>query len=441
MDERIGVLESDLAKRSATPEEQAEIDTRINEIGAGTRKDEELFDPEPKDKGKEGEKEPEKEPEKKPENQEGKKAGDEDKLSDAELLEAKDEDLDDSQKTRKDELVEAKKVADVQAEDDRILNAEDKDLDDKEKSRKVELVKVKKDTEDKNKTEEQKKAEFEETVKAYVTEHQVSEEVAREDLQSIGKIRENFKDDPQRLAKSFLHVQRLYTRTTEDLKALKNKADTELPPMNVKDAVNAIENGEITIKGKAVSKEDALIAYRKKEDIDESVDDSIVVKMLAKDMVTGLKFQQQQNLTKLSGEAKTKRDKLISELSEADKKLLPMFKPLMDGHTDKQIMSDKYNLGDLVLWAKGKSYDKDIKDTGEKEFKRGVETRKIIGDIQKPGDGKGKTKPSKTKTSLTDEQKVEAEEHFANDNIPLETKYEYYADMLAHKKKLQENKK
>ncbi len=434
MVERIGVLQSDLAKRSATAEEQEELNIRTEEIGAGTRKDEELFDTEPKEKGKENDPPP-KEPEKKPENQEGKKT-EEGEKSDADLLEAKDEDLDDAQKTRKAELVEAKKVADAQVEEDRILETEDKDLDDKGKTRKAELVKAKKDADDKGKTEEQKKAEFEENVKSYVTEHQVSEEAAREDLGSISKIRDNFKDDPQRLAKSFLHVQRLYTRTTEELKALKNKADTATSPANVKDVVEAIGAGELTMNGKAMSKEQAITAYRQKEDIDESVDDNVVVKMIAKDMVTGLKFQQQENLTKLSGEAKVKREKLVSELSEADKKFLPMITPLMNGHTDHQIMSDKYNLGDLVLWAKGKNYEKDIKEAGEREFKRGVETRKIIGDIKKPGDGKSKTKTSKTKTSLTTDQMAEAEEHFANDNISLERKYELYADVLEHKKKL-----
>lgn len=424
----VKVLESVLKTRPATQAEQDVLDIRIEEIGQGKRKDEDLFDKE------EGKKE---EPPKKKEG-EPKKTED-GKLSDTELLEAKNEDLNDEQKTRKADLVKAKDAADKEADEERILNAKDEDLDEKEKGRKAELIKLRGG----ERLEKEKKEAFNEEAKAYATENKVSEEDARKDLESIGKIVENFKGDPKKLAKSLHHLQRITSKTQEDLKTLQNAP----PPMptqqaTIKSVIEMIEAGEMTIKGKPATKEQVVEVYREKnKDIDDTVSDDMVIKLLAKDMVAIYETERQENLTKLSSEAKGKKAKLIDGLSEADKKFLPAIKSIVDNHTDSQIMSEKYSFEDVIFWAKGKEYDSAIKDAEEKGFKRGIEARKIIGEIKPPAEGKTKIKGKGKGSPLTDAQKREAEAMFATDDIPLETKYKHYEEILAHGKALEDKNK
>lgn len=415
MPEPVVVLQSELKTREATVPEQEEMDRRIAE-------DKELFDPEPgaktKEKGKEDVK----------------------KTADQEILEADDDELDDKQKARKAELVKAKEIIEKQEEDDRILEAKDEDLKEAELTRKKELVKDKEG----HKTEEEKKAELDKEVKDYATEYSMSEDEARKDLESVSKVQEKYKGDPKQLAKAALHSQRAYDKMKEDLKAVRNAP----PPLQSKEStmkmlVEGIESGKYPVNGKPASKDKVVEAYRKlNPELGEDVNDETIVKLVAHKTFMDYEGKRQENLTKLSSEAKEKKAKLIGELSEADKKYLPEIKAMVDGHTDAQIMSDGYDLEDYIFWAKGKDSDVREKEAEERGYKRGVEARKIIGEIKKPADGKSKTKSSikgGKDFGLTDAQKKEAEEWFSNDPIPLARKYELYADTIPKEKDKKED--
>jgi len=64
------------------------------------------------------------------------------------------------------------------------------------------------------------------------------------------------------------------------------------------------------------------------------------------------------------------------------------------------------------------------------------EARKILGEIRKPGEGTSKTKKQGgKKTPLTDEQKKEAEDMYSHDAIPLERKYELFAEIVESREK------
>lgn len=434
MAEAIIVRQSDLQKGNPTPEQAEELDRRNVEIGEGKRKDEELFDPEPEKKPEEkkaGEK-PEEKAEEKPEEKTG-------ELSDAQLLEADEGTLSDEQKTRKSDLSKAKEAADKEEEDKKILEAKEEDLDDAGKARKEELVKAK----DSQKSVEDKAKAFDEEVKAYVTEHQVSEEDARKDLASVSKIVENAKNDPKKIGKSYLHLQRVLARTTEELKAVKNAASQFRAVEVTADSVSkAIEAGQITVQGKKVSKEQLLESYREAhKDITEDMEDEKVFKLVVKDMKAGVDSRNQKELAQMGTKAKERKAELINALSEADKKLLPQIQPILDKFTDRQILNKNFSLEDTILWSKGKSYDNGVKEAEERGFKRGIEARKIVGQIKKPAEGKPKTKSSGGGTSLTDAEKRAAEEMFSNNDIPIETKYKHYREILDHDKELSERNK
>ncbi len=448
MAETIKILQSDLREREPTPVEQTELNRR-------TEAGEELFDKEEgkvdntkplvNTKGQKVDKEGHlinDEGKKVDEDgkviDEGKKTG-EGELSDEELLGAEDKDLNDEQKTHKADLVKAQEVAEAEKEDKRILEAKDEDLDEKGKARKAELVKAKEGAQ----TEEEQKTALDEEVKAYATEHSVSEEDARKDLESVSGIQEKYKNDAKKVSVAYLHTQRAYDLLKEENKTLKNAP----PPMpteqaSIKSITEMIEGGKIVFNDKSATKEELIEAYRKQNtDLGDDVTDDTVVKFIARSMLSMYASKRKDNLTKLSSEAKDKKAKLISELSESDKKFLPTIKSILENHTDRHIMSDQYSIEDVIFWAKGKESDKLVKEADAVGFKRGVEARRIIGAIKTPAEGKTKTKKGAgDKTNLNDAQKKTAESYFANDDISLEMKYELYADILEHDKKLKKDK-
>ena len=420
----VKVLKSELETRSPNAAEQAVLDERTEKIGKGELKDEDLFD-------KEDAKPPVKEPGKEP-----KKKLEEGETSDADLLEAKDEDLNDEQKAKKADLVKAQKLVEGEENDKRILETDDKDLKEDEVARKKELVKEQKS----QKSEDEKAKALVEEVKSYATEHKVSEEDARKDLESIGKIVENSKGDARLIAKNYHHLQRAKTRTDEELKALKN-APPPMAEVTSESVEKAIEAGKITMKGKSATKEQLIEAYRDREEDLAGLEDELVFKLLVREMKGKFEEAGRGNAAKLSSEAKDKKAKLINELSEDAKKYLPEMQPVIDRLSDAQIMSKNFSLEDMVLWSKGKAFDTSVKDAEERGFKRGVEARKILGEIKKPGEGGTKTKKTGGgKTNLTDAQQKKAEEMFATNDIPLARKYELYAEVVEHDEKLNKEK-
>ena len=252
---------------------------------------------------------------------------------------------------------------------------------------------------------------------------------------------DNFKGDPKKLAKSLHHLQRITSRTQEELKALRNAPPAPTSEPTIKGIVEAIENGELLLDGKKATSEAVISRYRaKNRDLGDDVGDETVMKLIAKDIIAGYESWKKDNLTKLSSAAKEKKETLLNELSEKDKAYLPIIKPIIDAHTDAQIMSENYNLKDFIQWAKGQDAETREKVAEDRGFKRGVEARKILGEIKKPIEGSPKTKGD-AKTILTDAQKKEAEEMFSNDPIPLARKYELYEDIVKKDKEHKEKNK
>lgn len=344
-------------------------------------------------------------------------------LTGDELLAAKDEDLSDTQKTQKAELVK-KKEEDKTKEEERLLNAKDEDLKAEDKTKKVEIVKARG---------EAKSKAVQEEIKAYATELGVSEEEAKEDLGHITKIQEKYKDDPKQLAKANLHIQRLYTKTQEELKTLKTPA----PPQEVTFEAVAkwLEDGNaVDSKGNKFSKEQIIEAYKIKEpELTSDLDDEKIFVLAVKETREAMNKSIHDAQAQLSPKAKEKREKILTSLSEADKRFLPTVKPLIENLSDAQVMDEKFNIQTYITYAKGEVFDatlerleKEKKEIGDKEFKRGLEEAKILG-ITKPPDGKP---PKSKETSLTDKQKIRAREMFDNPEITEERAYELYKDYL-----------
>ncbi|GAG37524.1 unnamed protein product, partial [marine sediment metagenome] len=244
---------------------------------------------------------------------------------------------------------------------------EDSELNADELARKNELLATKG-----KESQEQEKArqESEKAVKAYAAENKISEEQAKEELESIDKIEEKYGKEPKKLAKATLHIQRLFTKTNEELKDL--QARLSAPQLTTDLVVESIKEGNFSFaNGKKATEAEVIAAYKEKyTDLTEDMEDEKVLKMAAKEIKEAMENRQKASLTALTGKAREKKDKLLSTLPESDKKFLPEIKPILEKTPDRQVMQGDFDLGDLILWAKGKGYDADVKKAEEDGFKR-----------------------------------------------------------------------
>ncbi len=361
------------------------------------------------------------------------KEGDqEDKPADSES--SVEEEGNESEKGKEKEKESSEEDAEAkQAEEKRLLEANEEDLSDEDKSKRADLLKDAEESKQKKEEEEKKvREDLDKEIKTYAAEHKISEEEARTDFESREKILEKYKGDPKQLAIANLHLQRLYTKTQEELKAVKEAKPLEAAKkLTIEDGVKLIEEGKVVLdNGKVLTREDAVRIYREKySDISDGLDDDAVVKLVAEKLIEGNARQQEKNLLEISAKSKEKRATLLNSLPETDKKFIPEIQPLLEKYPDAAIMSENFKLDDLVLWAKGKTYDKDIKEIGEKEYKRGLEQAKIIGQRPPLDGGHSKTK-GKTKTSLTDEQKKTALDMYEGTTFTEQEKYDNYAELL-----------
>lgn len=336
-----------------------------------------------------------------------------------------------------------KEVEETKKEAERLINAKEEDLSDEDKSKREELVKAQEAEKQQKEAESKRvKEEVEKEVKAYATEHKISEDEARTDFESREKILEKYKGDPKQLALANLHLQRLYVKTQEELKAEKEAAPLKnAKNATIDDCIKLIDEGKVLLKGKPVTREDAISIYREQyPEISERLDDDAVIRLVAEKFRDGYAKMQEREIVDLSSQAKERRTTLLNSLSEADKKFIPEIQPLLEKYPPAAIMSDNFKLDDLVSWAKGKTYDKDLKEHGEKEYKRGIEQAKIIGQRETPaGSGSGKVK-TKSKVNLTEEQKQRALEMYEGTTFTEEEKFANYAEVNAIDVKQKEKK-
>ena len=355
----------------------------------------------------------------------------------------------DTSKSEEEKATEAQEQeAKRQEEEKKLLEAKDEDLSEEDKTKKAGIVKVKEEAEVKakeeaNKATEATKKAFEEEVTAYSKASEMSVEDARKDLESIGKIQEKYKNDPKQLAKAHLHLQRFSTKAQEELKALQ-EARAAMPPQEITHEfiVKLIDNGKIAINGKVATKEEIVAKYREQEpDISETLEDDAVLKLAARKMKDDYFTQQKELAAQISVQAKDKMSKLISELSEEDKQFLPEIKPVLDLQKDAAVMKDSFSLSDFVLWAKGKKYDAAIKEADEKGFKRGLDEAKILGEKKPGGEGKVKDGDGKPKHTLTEAKKKRALEMYDGLELTDDQKYSAYLEYIADDNKETEKKK
>jgi len=330
------------------------------------------------------------------------------------------------------EEIAAKEAEEKVKEEERILAAKEEELSEEEKAKKSEITKSREES--KNKT-------AQEEAEAYAKEHNVTADEAKADLESIAKIQEKYKGDPKQLAKAYLHFQRLHAKTETEMKALKDAkpAASDVKDIPIEAVEKWISEGKVTYKDKVLTKETVIDSYRKANpDLTDAMDDDKVFMLAVKEYKQALEKGLEQERSKLSTEAKEKREAVLNTVSEAEKKYIPEIKPIIERLSDSAIMSEQFDINTYIAFAKGKTFDETVKRLevekkafGEKEYQRGLEEAKIL---KRPPIGNGPK--GKASGTLTDEDKKRAKEMFDNPDITEEKAYELYSEYLNERKKV-----
>jgi len=337
--------------------------------------------------------------------------GSDDTKSDEELLEAKDEDLSDTDKERK-KLVLEVKAEEAKKEEDLLLVKPEEDLTDEDKQSIIDI---------KANRETQAKESLEKQIKEYAELSGMDEEQARKDIESIHKIKDKYNGDAVELSKANLNLQRLNSKKDAEIKALEEK-----PVQQNVDWKHTINSNALIMDGKTHTRDEAVNKYREAyPDITDPLEDDAVVALMAKDCEVISAKEQVAKTGQLKTDADSKRKDLLNGLS--DQEFKPVIEELISGYSPRAIMHDNFDMEQLVFWAKGQKYDalKGSIDGIKKEyFKLGQQNRKVKS-VTVEGANKTKVKGG---VSLTEAEQNEAWGKFPDARNDKEC-YEMFADL------------
>lgn len=422
-----GLKMEDLAKQDELTEEQQK---QIHDTAyAEEEKEDNLLQPTEEDEEKEGQ---ESDSEEKSEEQ---KSGEEKvEKSEEDLLNAKEEELTDDEKAKRQEIL------DTRAEEEaKLLKTSDDELDEEQKARKAELLEAK---------EEGKEQDFEQRVKNYATQNKIPEEDAKKELKQIDEIKTRYDGDIEKVSKSNLYLQRMASKTQNELKKMQEVSEQkEITPEQL---TKSVENGTFIVPlkdgaKKAFSKQDLIqIGRTNKEwaDIADSMEDEQLYKIVIKDIAKKKNETIKANRDKVLQEAATKRVEAIKELANYDNKFYEKSKGIIENISDKFLVNPNFDVKNVLEQVKGERYDQDIKEAEDRGYKRGLEKAKVLEQKPPVGEARGKkaTPPSKAGSLLNEAQKLEALNMFESADVPDEKKFEMYLNVNPSLKKKKKEK-
>lgn len=264
--------------------------------------------------------------------------------------------------------------------DSEVEDKEDKEQDKKE------------DKSDKSKSED----DTESRVKEAVDEFGMSDDEARDYVSHIDRITKKYEGNPKKMASAILSLHRMHQKTLNDLETSKKLSADETIHPETKQVVK-----KEALKSEMISKFRG--EYPK---MTEDWDDERVVEEIKIRVQSYQKEARESQEKSTADSAKAKRIEIVNSLSDSEKKYLSDIKPILEKIPAQELMREDFSIKPLILMARGKSADKEIKDAEERGYKRGLEQAKISdkGQVIPKNSGGSKTKT----VSLTDDEKEQA---------------------------------
>lgn len=310
--------------------------------------------------------------------------------------------------------------------DEEKENGEKKVVEPEEKEEEEEKVEEEQEekAEEKEEAETEKKEEapdLEALAKEYAGKLKITVEDAKKDLESIGRIREKYANDPFEMSKAILYSQRMASRFQQQVR---DKQADSLNPYEWQEdkCVVTQEDGN----KKEFTKEQIVEMFREKypkrtERID---DDDVVYQMAKDDQAVYFNSRKEILLRDLKEKATERRKELLAQVPEQNKKYMEEINGIVEQFSDVYVVQPNFTIDDAVNVVLGKHYHDDIASARKEGYQKGLEKAKILEDKKAPT---GKA-PSSKQTTLTPAEQEEALLMFEEDPISKEEKFKLYKD-------------
>lgn len=285
-------------------------------------------------------------------------------------------------------------------------------------------------------------------VKTYAKENEITEEDAKKEIESINKNIEKYGGDVKKISKAHLESVRAFTKAQEHLKSLREPSAQPIraKEMSVSEAVKMLENGKVVSRGKVVTVETAIEAYRQEHpNVSEKLEDDEVLELVGEDLrrifiEVDIASQKERRET-IEKEAEKKRVILLNGLSENDKPYLEDIKPLLSKMPSDKVLSENFDLTDMLQWAKGldKNFNNALKEAEERGYNKGrLEAKKILVKSTTGPLGGGSAPLGNKGISLSDTEKEEALVQYPS--ISAEEAFKNYYEVKKYRESLKNKK-
>lgn len=285
----------------------------------------------------------------------------------------------------------------------------------------------------------EKEKTVDEEITEYAKEKNVSEDIAREVIEGRDAVIKKYEGNPKKLAHALRSLQSEYSK---DKKALVDTAKAlEQARIEVMMSSN-IKPEEILRKpdGSKLTKDECIEAYRDSYPGQcDNKDDDEVYDLQRKHVLSVLHQNKVNSQATVKADAKVKRVELMANLPKEAEPYRDSIKKMLDTFPDGAVAQEGFDLEEIILVHKGRDIDKLVKEAEKRGFKRGLEKKRVLGEMRQPG-GKVRTntdvKGDPKSHGLSEEMKKEALVFFKDNNIPDQRKFELFADMKKKEKEL-----
>lgn len=327
-----------------------------------------------------------------------------------------------SKAAKESEEAEAKKAVEEKAQKlEAVRKKEEKDLTDEEKG----LIE-----EDKKVQAQAREEDMAQYVESYSEKFGLSSEQAKKHVEKIYTVLDKYKKDPKEMAQALYHLNSKLSQAAEELSAIKN----------------APKEKEIVLNGKKLSEEESktVLVEKYREFYKEKIPG---IGEMSDETVFGLAWKEynerkhiliSERQKEMKGKAEEKRQQILENIPEEDKKFLKEIRGAVYRADDFEILDEGFDVQDYVNWARGRNYHKDMKAAVEKAVAEALKDKKIVG-AQGGGGGVGGGAPAKkgSSVSLTSEEKERALDMYRSLDLSDDEKfknYQKFKDSISKKK-------
>lgn len=253
----------------------------------------------------------------------------------------------------------------------------------------------------------------EERINAWAVKHKMTVAEAKADLEATLAVMKNYKS-PEEIARALRSTQSEFSKLRDEAK----KADEAAQPpvfQRMDERTFLAADRETVLANKEKIVEDYREKFPAKSEL--MTDDAII------EEVAQARFKAYEQFAvkkegELKAQATSKRDQILNDIPEADKRWIPQIKETLTETSDAYILGKDFDVKHIIAHARGMNYHEDIKKATDEAYQRGLkigrEDPKPLG-MKSTGSGAAKGKTGAGGGSGwagTEQQKRRAQEMF-----------------------------